>query len=175
MSFRGYVKGNKIKRFSNRLMVYTSNGRFFLASREDEEKIRSKTWQISSRKLRPKNCYVKCTKWHGSDTRETILLHREIVGAKKGDIVDHINGNTLDNRRENLRIVTHQQNCYNREALKKGINKRIWPSGRVAFRARIRKDNRLHHLGYFDTIEEAIKAREDAKSAYFGEFARKAD
>src|ERR1044072_5764222 len=42
-----------------------------------------------------------------------VLLHRFIMGAKKGEIVDHINGNVLDNRRENLRIVDRSTNAHN--------------------------------------------------------------
>lgn len=48
--------------------------------------------------------------------QETILMHRQILGLKKGDkrMVDHINHDTFDNRRSNLRIVTSSQNCANR-------------------------------------------------------------
>ena len=46
-------------------------------------------------------------------TKDRKYLHRIIMNAKKGDVIDHINHDTLDNRRENLRIVTHSENKRN--------------------------------------------------------------
>lgn len=54
--------------------------------------------------------YYAMTKIDG----KTTYIHRLIVGALKGQIVDHRDGDTLDNRRRNLRIVTPKQNCENR-------------------------------------------------------------
>lgn len=48
----------------------------------------------------------------------SVYLHREIAGCPKGKQVDHINGDTLDNRRENLRIVDQQKNLSNRKGYK---------------------------------------------------------
>jgi len=174
MSYPGYRKGNRIKRLTNRLMVYTSTSKVFLASLEDEDKIRAHTWQMASRKDRPNNIYVKCTVWDSPTERRSVLLHRFIMDAQHGQIVDHINGNTLDNRRENLRFVTRQQNSYNNAAKKGGISVRVQKSGKVVYRARIRKDTKLYEIGQFDSREEAEKARERAKLEFFGEFARKA-
>lgn len=69
----------------------------------------------------------KSRKWHVGDTgyliwrgridgkmpKKTIRFHRLVIGAKDGEIVDHINRNRLDNRRSNLRIVSHRDNCAN--------------------------------------------------------------
>ncbi|MFA5715383.1 MAG: HNH endonuclease signature motif containing protein [Candidatus Paceibacterota bacterium] len=47
------------------------------------------------------------------DIKKPVLMHRLIMGCPFGTVVDHINGNGLDNRRENLRIVTHKENSQN--------------------------------------------------------------
>jgi hypothetical protein len=56
--------------------------------------------------------YVRCHK-KGSKKNERVYLHRLITNANKNDIVDHINGNKLDNRRLNLRFVCHSLNALN--------------------------------------------------------------
>lgn len=62
--------------------------------------------------------YAKCGQPYAGHTR----MHRAIMNAPAGMVVDHINGNTLDNRRENLRVCTHQQNMCNR---KDNANRRV--------------------------------------------------
>jgi len=104
-----------------------------------------------------------------------IPIHRLIMKAQKGDIVDHINGNVLDNRKENLRFCTHAQNCANRKLNAnsssglKGVSfhkeKRLW-------RAQIRMNGKKKYLGYFQTKELAHEAYCRASDAVFGEFAR---
>ncbi len=90
-------------------------------------------------------------------------MHREILGLKHGDKRqgDHINHDTLDNRRENLRIVTHQENAFNIRC--RGYCK---PKATRRVRAYIKVDGHAIHLGYFDTAEEAKVARQVAKGRY---------
>lgn len=78
------------------------------------------------------------------------LLHRELVEAKEGDIVDHINGNKTDNRRCNLRISNHKQNCRNRRHSKGAYRLK---SGR--WQAKIRFEYKQVSLGTFATYKEA--------------------
>ncbi len=86
-------------------------------------------------------------------------MHRVMVGLIHGDPreVDHINRNTLDNRRQNLRIVDRRGNTENQSNQSKfGVG--IYKVGK-RFRACIRKDNVQFHVGYFDTVEEAKTTR----------------
>lgn len=101
-----------------------------------------------------------------------LRLHRVIVGAAAGDIVDHINGDGLDNRRANLRICTPSQNSCNR-ARTKGREAPIgvwYDRRRQNWRAEIYVNTKRHHLGVFPTREAAATARSDAELRLHGEF-----
>lgn len=113
----------------------------------------------------------KCTKSYyaarGKVTngkRYTISMAREILGLKRGDKrqADHINHVTLDNRRLNLRVVSSQQNHFNRKS-PKGY---YWNKPARKYLARIRLNGKFTHLGYFNTAEEARGAYLEAKEIY---------
>lgn len=120
--------------------------------------------------------YAQCKK-HIDGKRKTLLLHRLVVGLRFGDPrqVDHINRNTLDNRRSNLRIATRSQNQHNRGKSRnntsgfKGVSF-LKNSNRWIARISIEKQNKF--LGRFMTAEEAHQAYERAAALYHGEFAR---
>lgn len=102
-------------------------------------------------------------------------LHRNIANAKKGDYVDHIDGNKLDNRKQNLRICTNAENCRNRGMQAnntsgyKGVS---WSKVANKWTARIKADGSYKGLGYFDTDKKAAQAYNDAAIQYHGEFAK---
>lgn len=100
-------------------------------------------------------------------------MHRHITDARMGMVADHWNGNGLDNRRRNLRVCTHKQNC---------VNTMFWGAvefrgideprpGR--FRARIMPPDgeKRINLGVYDTPEEAAKVYDAAALEMFGQFA----
>lgn len=106
----------------------------------------------------------------------TVQMHREIMRACKGQQVDHINGNGLDNRRENLRFADTQKNAFNRDKPKvlatsqyKGVLRR---KGKITWEARIKYNNKAIHLGTFRTEEEGAAAYNFAAQLMFGDFAR---
>jgi AP2-like factor (euAP2 lineage) len=102
-------------------------------------------------------------------------MHRMIMNAKDGEMVDHINGDTLDNRRKNLRIVTPLQNQMNKKPSRfsssryKGV---CWKKLYQKWESNIRINGRSIFLGRYDCEEDAAKAYNDAASNSFGEFAR---
>lgn len=108
--------------------------------------------------------------------QKTILMHREVLGLSKGDkrIVDHINGNTLDNRRCNLRIATAAQNAWHQKKSgrnksgRRGISKGQTDGG---FLVRIMYEGKRKYLGEYRSFEEACAVRDAAEKQYHGEFA----
>lgn len=97
-----------------------------------------------------------------------MYLHREIMGLKHAPpsegLVDHINGDPLDNRRENLRIVTYAQNAHNRKDREGGTSRyrgvSWWADKRRPhlpgkWRAAVMVNGKLNFLGFFDDEDEA--------------------
>lgn len=105
-------------------------------------------------------CVLKEGKW------KSILLHRTLIGAKKGQIVDHINGDPLDCTKSNLRIVKQRENVVSGIKVTKAVgaylDKRrgVWNS-----RIRISPTKRIS-LGSYKTKEEASKAYKLAVQKY---------
>ena len=99
-------------------------------------------------------------------------LHRYIMNCPNDLVVDHINHNTLDNRKENLRICTIQENSCNRKLGKNNKTGKvgIFQLQNKKWQALLTYQGISHNLGIFDTKEDAIKARQQAERDYFGEF-----
>jgi hypothetical protein len=115
------------------------------------------------------NYRVQCELW-GCKPRKVMFLHRFIMNPPDNMEVDHINMNQLDNTRENLRIVTRNQNAQNRRSTKNsttGVRGVFWIKERKKYRASVTKDRKTHHLGYFKTIEEAEKVVIEARRKMF--------
>lgn len=103
-----------------------------------------------------------------------VSMHRELCGFPKGMIVDHINHNTLDNRRSNLRVVTKRQNNMNRY---KSQGKSSKYKGVCLYKARnkwvasIKYNGIARCLGYYENEKDAAAAYNQAANVMFGEYA----
>jgi hypothetical protein len=128
------------------------------------------SWRVRIKGKTVKRRYVVTSiKKHGRIT--TLYLHCLLMGRRLGFVVDHINGDQLDNRRENLRFATSQQNCLNRHHKSQskhgafGVsfhaycqNKgRRW-ARKKPWQATINQGGRKFSLGYFLTKEDAVTA-----------------
>lgn len=112
--------------------------------------------------------HIPC--WKG--TRE--YVHREIMGAGADDYVDHINGNRLDNRRSNLRICTQAENMRNqtkRSDNKSGVTGVHYCNTRKRWISQIKANGKNLVLGRFLDFQDAVSARREAETKYYGEFA----
>jgi len=147
---------------------------------EDYEKVKDRKWRLL--KNSEKCIYFVNQRYDAENYRKTgshscsFYLHREIIGAVKGDgkIVDHINGDTLDCRKSNLRFVTFAQNLQNS---KKHTNnkcgyKGVAKTSKNRWRAAININNKRIWLGSFESPELAHKAYCEASKKYHGEYGR---
>lgn len=118
--------------------------------------------------------YAVRSVWDGARSRR-VALHREILKAPPGAMVDHVNGNGLDCRRANLRLASRDQNNKNvrkRHSNTSGYKGVSWHAQDRLWRARIAVNKRNVSLGTYRTVEEAARAYDAAARRYHGEFAR---
>ena len=104
-----------------------------------------------------------------------VKLHDYLFPHKDGLEVDHINLDTFDNRRCNIRYCTHQQNQINQPVQKNntsGVSGVSWYGPRNKYRARIKVSQQEIHLGYYGTFIEAVQARNVGMECMFGEYGR---
>lgn len=104
-----------------------------------------------------------------------VYLHRLLTGAPIEFCVDHKDGDPLNNRRENLRICTYQQNSFNvRRSTRNSSGKTGVSRNGNSWMANIRVNRSTIYLGTFELFGDAVAARLAAEKKYFGEFARAA-
>lgn len=104
--------------------------------------------------------YVQANLPRNGKSNKTMQLHREIMNCPPKLVVDHINGDTLDNRKSNLRITTNAKNIQNRTRLakhnKSGVHNVY--RNRTKWVAQVRLDKQIYYLGRYTDIEDARKA-----------------
>lgn len=142
---------------------------FAIVDDEDFEWLNQWKWYAQKRK----DGFAAARVSSRTDGHKTILMHRVIVDAPLGKLVDHINHETLDNRRFNLRVCTHAQNCYNQISIKgksqfKGVQ---WNKRKSRWQAFIKKHYKLYLVGSFQDEQEAAFAYDKAAKEMFGDFA----
>ena len=141
------------------------DGTKFMIDNEDVAKIEGASFYL---------CGKICRQLYLTDCNGR-SLHDYIMPHKKGYEIDHINMNTLDNRKSNLRYCTHQQNQIN-QGLQ--CNNTSGAAGvrfykpRNKYQCRIKVSQQEIHLGYYSTFTEAAQARNEAMRLMFGEYGR---
>jgi len=146
-----------------------SKGAFAIVDAENYDEFSKLTWHLSC------NGYAEHSIRLPKGKKANIFMHHLVLTTPKGYFTDHKNLNKLDNRKENLRLATKSGNASNSHVKScsrtkvKGVGLHS-PTG--LYRARITKNGKEHHLGLFNTIEEAGAAYAEAAPKHHGEFAR---
>ena len=167
--------------------VPLGHGLVALVDASDAERVLAKRWHAWRKPGHPDVIYAQHTYRYGPGGRKaksaTLSLHRFVMGAERGQIVDHVRGNPLDCRRENLRLVTPLENSRNvtsSKNQKRGGFKGVWLNPRSQkWQASIRirpegwvgaKGKQLN-LGTFANAADAARAYDRAALEHFGPFA----
>ena len=135
--------------------IHTKNNDVILIDKDDFERVKTHCWFVDSK---------------GYVDGPRMRLHRFIMQPPKGKQVDHINHNKLDNRKCNLRIVTNQQNHFNRPINKNNKSGHAGVSYNKACKkwcCQITRDGKCQYSGLFDSKEEAIAKRKSLEAIYF--------
>lgn len=172
------TKGRNMSVYVSKLVTYRGNKIETIIDKEDEIRFDQHVWTASDNGKGRVYVYRKI--WHGKGKKqEKIYWHTFITNPPSGKIVDHINGDSLDNRRSNLRVGTRVQNNMNRAANRtrkgrpttspyKGVS---WDRSRNKWTARIGYNYKCISLGYFDSPEDGARAYDSKAKELFGECA----
>lgn len=146
--------------------IRLTQGKVALVNSEDYDFINKWKWRFNSRGYAIRSETI-------NGIKKYILMHRIINNTEDGLDTDHINRNKLDNRRNNLRSATRQQNQMNKPSVNgtskyKGVS---WNKRDEVWHSRIKIDGKLKHLGYFKSEVEAAKTYNKKAKELHSEFA----
>lgn len=141
---------------------------------DDEDYEYLSQWKWFYKKTSHGGYAVRNSDYKRGKPRHSVWMHRVIMKTPNGFETDHINGDKLDNRRMNLRIVTKSQNQWNRKkqagsSKYKGI---YWNKANQRWHVQLQMGGKKVWLGYYKTEEEAKKAYDEGVRRFFGNFGR---
>jgi hypothetical protein len=153
--------------------IYLGEERFALVDHEDFYPLNNFQWYAE---IKGKLIYAARNVISADGKKIIFSMHREIMNFPDGQLVDHRNSDTLDNRRDNLRLATRSQNNCNRRKTKSKTSSRFigvcFHKLHQRWCADIRHNGKKIWLGSFASETDAAKAYDEAAKKYHGEFAR---
>lgn len=156
------------------MLVDLTKGRQARIDRKDWPIVKKFKWCTT---INGTQAYAKAYAGGGRKNPQFVYLHHVIVGKpKKGLVVDHVNGDGLDNRRKNLRIIPWRLNTLGKKVLRSnntsGYTGVSWVSRSKKWKAQIRSLGRMMTLGEFKDKMMAVKAYQAAAKKEFGIYAK---
>ena len=149
--------------------IELTRGQVAIVDERDYEELSKYRWLAEMNRGK----FVAVRKEGPPNNRRTIPMSRMVIDVPLGMLPDHINGNGLDNRRNNLRPCTHQENCCNRGKRRGGLSRFKGVSkDRNRWRAQIMACGKRQYLGLYDTEEIAAQEYDKAALRLHSEFAR---
>ena len=149
-------------------LIPLTQGQFAIVDDEDFERLSQLKWYAAKKR---QTFYAQ-----REHSNTCLKMHRFILGVcDRAVLVDHKNGNGLDNRRENLRLCSNAENTRNRlgtpntSSKYKGVS---WCNNTMKWKAQIRKNGVLFYLGVFQKEADAAFAYNKKSSEIFGEFSK---
>jgi hypothetical protein len=162
------------------IIIKNKNNEIFnvLIDTEDLEKLQEidNAWIAGKDNKSPEKYYIKSSiyNYKKKNLKSTIYLHKIITNAEDDDYVDHINHNTLDNRKCNLRITKQLYNTKNRKGKninnKSGYRNVFWNTQESKWCVALMVERKHKVLGKFDDVHEAGKFAEKMREKYYKEF-----
>lgn len=152
--------------------IYVGEGRYAIVDQKDFCLLNNLEWMV---KEDFDSIYAVRFFRRERSSSKLLSMHRFICNPPAGLVIDHINCNGLDNRRDNLRLATHSQNRCNNPKRKnttsrfRGVH---YSKKNRKWVAQIKYEGGKKWLGYFDNETDAAKAFDAAARKYHGEFAR---
>lgn len=152
--------------------IKLTQGLATLVDDEDFEELNKRKWYA----LKDNNTFyaVRAEPWKDGK-REKTKMHRLILGAVDNEKVDHIDGNGLNNQKENIRICTTSQNAFNTKSKTNSTSKYkgvSYSKQLNKWKVTITIKDKSVHLGYFDSEEVAALTYDKKAKAVHGEFVR---
>ena len=150
-----------------------TQGKYAIVDPDDYERLNKHKWYVQ----RTKQMFyaLRRAKGHERAKGQVVWMHRSILPPPEGMCTDHINNNSLDNRKANLRLATPAQNARNRRKMAvktsskyKGVS---YHAGQRKWCDAIRVNGQYKYFGLFQNEIKAAKAYDEAARKFHGEFA----
>jgi len=179
LSIEKTTKRNQLRKGHNKYDLagtygigYDSKGKIFYFDLDDYDKIKNYRWYVTKKGYVASSYLPSGSK---KDGKISIAMHRIITNCIDKKLVpDHINHINYDNRKSNLRVVTYSQNNQNKIIYKKNTSSGrmgvCWQKSINKWYSYININKRRINLGYYEKLDDAIKARELGEIEYFKKY-----